>query len=321
MTLTPPELFPYPSFSPQMRVADVCTAVLAVLYERMLYHEPGTRTGEDIEELHDMRVSVRRQRVAVRVFTDYYLSESNWEIQMINNGLRILGRALGQGRDLDILIDKFKLYLLELSPEKMQEITKLNTIWKHYRDQAQVEMISFLDSHFYHDLVSRYKDFLNKPQQMRTEQVVSELPILIEQRLQALFDHEQAVETKVVHQLHRLRIAFKRLRYVIEFFESVLGTEYENLILQLKQIQDHLGDLNDAAFATHYISTLLMDWDQVIHGIPTVEPEHKILMTAYLDVRQQELEMLMDTFPERWTIFLQSGFIETLRQSAALEVF
>ena len=40
-------------------------------FERMLKHEPGTREGEDAEELHDMRVATRRMRAALRVFDGY----------------------------------------------------------------------------------------------------------------------------------------------------------------------------------------------------------------------------------------------------------
>ncbi len=37
-------------------------------FRRMVYNEPGTRLGEDIEAMHDMRVATRRMRAAFRVF-------------------------------------------------------------------------------------------------------------------------------------------------------------------------------------------------------------------------------------------------------------
>ena len=41
-------------------------------FAAMLSNEDGTRTGEDIEHLHDMRVATRRMRAAFDVFGDYY---------------------------------------------------------------------------------------------------------------------------------------------------------------------------------------------------------------------------------------------------------
>ena len=66
-----------------------------------------------------------------------------------------------------------------------------------------------------------------------------------------------------VERLHRLRIAAKGLRYTLEFFESVLGKEVEPLIKDFKVLQDHLGDLHDAAVATSMLGFYLKTgtWD------------------------------------------------------------
>ena len=49
-------------------MAEGARKTLYFHFRRMLYHEPGTRLGQDIEELHDMRVATRRMRAAIRVF-------------------------------------------------------------------------------------------------------------------------------------------------------------------------------------------------------------------------------------------------------------
>ncbi|MCL4244402.1 MAG: CHAD domain-containing protein, partial [Candidatus Dadabacteria bacterium] len=46
--------------------------------------------------------------------------------------------------------------------------------------------------------------------------------------------------------LHALRIECKKLRYYLEFFESLFpGEEAKRAIKQLKSLQDNLGDFND----------------------------------------------------------------------------
>ncbi len=49
-------------------MAEAAFKTLRFHLERMLEHEPGTRQGDDPEDLHDMRVATRRMRAALRVF-------------------------------------------------------------------------------------------------------------------------------------------------------------------------------------------------------------------------------------------------------------
>src|SRR5829696_8627446 len=49
---------------PSMSLGEVAFAVLRTQFAEMRDHEPGTRLGEDPEELHDMRVPTRRMRAA-----------------------------------------------------------------------------------------------------------------------------------------------------------------------------------------------------------------------------------------------------------------
>ncbi|MCB0187057.1 MAG: CHAD domain-containing protein, partial [Caldilineaceae bacterium] len=49
--------------------------------------------------------------------------------------------------------------------------------------------------------------------------------------------------------IHELRIDCKYLRYSLEFVEELLGAEGKALIQHLKELQDLLGDLNDAVVA------------------------------------------------------------------------
>ena len=70
---------------------------LGVLREK----EPGTRLGEDIEELHDMRVATRRLRAALALFSTVLPVRA----QTFREELGWLGRVLGAVRDLDVQLD------------------------------------------------------------------------------------------------------------------------------------------------------------------------------------------------------------------------
>jgi CHAD domain-containing protein len=62
--------------------------------------------------------------------------------------------------------------------------------------------------------------------------------------LEAFYSHapEGSVEPEV---LHELRIAAKRLRYSLEFFESCYGKRLANYIEAIRDLQELLGDIHD----------------------------------------------------------------------------
>ena len=63
--------------------------------------EPGTRLGEDPEELHDMRVATRRLRAALSLFEAVLPVRA----QVFREELGWLARLLGTVRDLDVQLE------------------------------------------------------------------------------------------------------------------------------------------------------------------------------------------------------------------------
>jgi CHAD domain-containing protein len=86
-----------PSDSPVQHVR----ASLDQRLRALLAHEPGTRTGEDIEDLHQMRVAVRRMRATLKAARP--LLDATWADDL-RAELGWLGGALGPVRDLDVLL-------------------------------------------------------------------------------------------------------------------------------------------------------------------------------------------------------------------------
>ena len=74
------------------------------------------------------------------------------------------------------------------------------------------------------------------------------LPAVLYDRVAAVWAFDDVVgghDTPLLR-FHRLRIAGKGMRYTFEFFEEVLGPGAAPLIKATKEMQDHLGDLQDA---------------------------------------------------------------------------
>src|SRR4028119_1748914 len=87
-----------------LSLGEMAFAVLRRQFVAMRAHEPGTRLGEDPEELHDMRVATRRMRAAIKIFQDALPKRSRW----LGEELRHFAGVLGAVRDLDVRSEEVK---------------------------------------------------------------------------------------------------------------------------------------------------------------------------------------------------------------------
>lgn len=123
-------------------LAEAGRKVLRFHLGRMLDHEPGTRLGEDPEELHDMRVATRRSRAAWRVFGPAFEAKPT---KRYVKRLRQLGTLLGRVRDLDVLLEATEGYQAGLAEDERAGLAPMLAAWRADRDEARIPMIAGLD--------------------------------------------------------------------------------------------------------------------------------------------------------------------------------
>ena len=296
-------------------MTEVVRKIIHFQFQYMLYHEAGTKLGQEIEELHDMRVATRRMRAALQVFWDY-VDEKTWE--PFDKGLRRTGRILGEVRDLDVFWEKTQRYLDSLPPERKDELAPLQAVWKSARNQARERLVAYLDSDRYRNFKEAFSEFLKTGEHVSTH-ILSETdelkprrlrhvaPVILYQRLAAMsaFEEWMTGSNVPLTRLHQLRIASKGLRYSLEFLEEVLGPEVKPLIQEMKVLQDHLGDLQDAVVASNLLRDFLTwgTWghEQTEKAMPLpIAPVVAPGVATYLAVRQAELQNLPASFPLVW---------------------
>jgi len=307
-------------------MAEGACKTLYFHFKRMVEHEPGTRAGEDIEELHDMRVATRRMRAALRVFGEYLDMRA---MKPFVKDLRRTGRALGAVRDLDVFQQKTRRYSDTLPPERANELDPLFAVMHAEHQKARQAMLDFLDSPRYDRFKNRFNKFLKKPGaaalpacaehgEPRPQRMRHVVPVVIQQRLAVVRAYDGYLEGPDVplERLHRLRIAFKSLRYTLEFFREVLGPDTGPMIEELKQVQDHLGDLQDAVVTCTIVRDFL-NWGTwgsrgSTKNIASFKPVIAPGVVTYLSVRQAELQRLVAEFPAVWDRMQQSGFFKKI---------
>jgi CHAD domain-containing protein len=296
-----------PGVEPSDALSEAGRKVLGYHYAQMVKHEPGTRLGEDIEELHDMRVATRRMRAAFEVFSDAFEPKA---IKTHLKGLRATGRALGRVRDLDVFMEKAQRYLDTIPQEQRNGLEPLLSLWENEREIDRSKMLEHLNSEAYVSFKRKFLKFVSTPHagsktvsETSPQQVGHIVPVLIYSRLAAVRAYGSILDSATIEQLHGLRIEFKKYRYTLEFFREVLGEGVKELIKEIKTLQDHLGDLNDADVACQILRQFLDEWESRQVYKPISERDNPEPIVAYLAAKHSERYFLVTTFQEVWQGF------------------
>ncbi len=312
-----------PDILPSDTMTEAAAKTLKFHLAKMLEHEEGTRLGEDPEELHDMRVSTRRMRMALRVFADYLDPDV---LRPVLKGLRRTGRTLGAVRDLDVFDEKTQVYLDGLPDEHAGDLDGLLEAWKAERDKQREHLVAYLDGKRYRRFVERTQELLDGPAEaLAPRNIVTPRPQRVAQVLPGVLYKDMAVVWAFEGQLggletplprfHALRKACKGLRYTLEFFEDVLGPGARPLIKRVKGLQDHLGDLQDAVVTCGVLRDYITwgTWRHEGHELPgPIEIIVAAGAARYLTARQEEMERLVLTFPEAWPTVAGNEFSREL---------
>jgi len=250
---------------PSMSLGEVAFAVLRAQFAEMRSHEPGTRLGDDPEELHDMRVPTRRMRVAMKVFQGALPERARW----LRVELRWVAGALGDVRDLDVQIERFQAWKEAADEESSGFLDRILTITEKRRAEARKNMLEVLDSSRYERLESSFAEMLRRGPAAELEvaqtdghdqvwePVTAAAPALISGRYRKWRKAAKRLdETSSPESFHDVRKKGKRLRYTLEFLSEVYGKPVHNLVKPLKALQDYLGDHQDVVVAAGYLREL-----------------------------------------------------------------
>jgi len=223
----------------------------------MLRHDPGTRTGEDPEDLHQMRVSVRRMRAVLQAARP--LLNREWA-----DGLRAelgwLGRALGPVRDLDVLLIRLRGEAALFGADERADAERLLGSLETERDRARAVMLDALASKRYSVLVNRLAEAVAHPVPTRDRKPKASLTSMVGKQYERLSGEVvKAGESPPDEVLHELRIHGKRLRYTAELTEAALGPQVHELQRRTVTMQDVLGEHQDACVAQQRVTALLAD--------------------------------------------------------------
>ncbi|WP_425388231.1 CHAD domain-containing protein [Amycolatopsis taiwanensis] len=231
----------------------------------LLAHEPGTRSGADPEDLHQMRVAVRRMRSVLKLSEDP-------AAQHVRAELKLLGSVLGEVRDYDVLIDHLRTTVAGFGEQDLQAADQLIAAFAAQRDQAKRRLNQALNTARYTALLTaigeltKTAEVANAPDDGRLDPATAlRKPYRRLVRAAAALPNNPPDD-----ELHAVRIRGKRLRYAAELAvpaaKKKQAARLKALVKATKRLQDVLGDHQDAVVAADRVRNLAVTSDERMVG-------------------------------------------------------
>ncbi|MBW4621893.1 MAG: CHAD domain-containing protein [Cyanosarcina radialis HA8281-LM2] len=246
-------------------------------FQKILKHEDLVLKDKEPEELHQMRVGMRRLRSAVTGFALAVKLPKDAKEKPIGKVARILGDL----RDLDVLKETIEQrYQPTLPAAENKRVKVVLERLEKQRSQALEAVKSVLEGKKYQDLKQAFKKWLAEPkyQQLASVDIREILPSLLLPTVSQLLlhpawwigldsndgegiDRAEELLTTNAKLFHDLRKQTKRSRYQMELFADLYGDNYQDYIADIKAIQEVLGTIQDSFVLGDFLGKTL-DLDQ-----------------------------------------------------------
>jgi CHAD domain-containing protein len=197
---------------------------------------------------------VRRLRAAIAVFSE--LLDCN-QTEQIKRDLKWLAGKLAPVRDLDVFL-KGKIALFEASDSPTAGLPELKVELIYRRDIAAESAKAAIATARYRLLIFNILEWIEDGKWLKRAHARENRKIrtfaadLFERRTTKVRKKARRAGEVDAHARHKLRIAIKKLRYALYFFETLYSRNGSAKALSrykkhLKDLQDNLGALNDIA--------------------------------------------------------------------------
>lgn len=248
--------------------------------------------GRDPEGVHQVRVSLRRLRSALGLFKHHIPAAQR---AALTQEAKWLLDELGAVRDLDVFIN---VLVADFTPRVAGDegCAQLMRRARLQRDAAQAAAVAALSSTRARRFAVRLDTWL-EGRGWRSGRTAAEAAHFarhaINRRLRKIKGAAEGIAKLPIAERHELRIAVKKARYGIEFFQGLLPQKRAaRWTAALRQVQDSLGHMNDLDVAERTIARLI--------GARPVSPSavDRKLAAAGRAVRRQHKKAARDAEPD-----------------------
>lgn len=217
-----------------------CSTTMALHGAAIAHNLECVMTTLDPEGPHQLRIALRRTRVALRVFEPVMRGKVNVRLQQT---ARALGGIAGELRDADVMIDEI---IAPAARDEPSLVAALNGWRQEVRGRVRARLLA-ADAP---SMAARFANAAARPAWLKQEgHCETSFADLIAEAQQVFWERAAPLAarmTELTHlELHQLRKAAKALRYTAEL--SISAGREGDPVSGLKRIQDALGYVNDTA--------------------------------------------------------------------------
>jgi CHAD domain-containing protein/HD superfamily phosphodiesterase len=277
------------------------------------YNLNNAKTGEDIEDVHQSRVTSRRLRAALQVYNPCFEKDI---VKRWREEVKKITINLGEIRDIDVQIGY--LETLTKNSDTRPGVTLLLERHRSKRLKLQYKVESTIRDFENSGIMGEIRDYLINVHEEQEASIKPDTPTLnfvrenLQLRFSELFSLEKYIHREAaVKRHHQLRIAAKRLRYALELYQEPYRDKIKPMIETVKGFQDLLGEIHDGDIWIEYIPKIT---SKLSHKLPrgkrgsTVKDLDR-LHSQIIDRRHN----LYLEFYSSWTKEKNNGFFESLR--------
>lgn len=270
-----------PKLKSEMTAAKAFRTIChSCLYDFML-NEPAIGDAGDIEGVHRARIAIRRLRAALSLFKpiitdgayDHYRRELAW-----------LSDLLGAARDLDVMQSRTLAPPADAGSAPMGTAALLAEV-AHRRGAARAALRAALDSGRMRKLLLDLAHWLDHGDWHGVAEtgigdpVLAQAPKLLARQFKRLGKRGRHLAEADPEQRHRIRITAKKLRYMSEFFDSLVTRRkhrqrFKRYTRALETIQNTLGDIHDGEARGEFLATLVAE-------VASGDSANRAAVTAY----------------------------------------
>lgn len=216
----------------------------------------GAMNSDDPEYLHQMRVALRRLRVALRMTARF---RADAQLDALGEEIAAFGIALGRIRDWDVFIASVLQPMREHTPGDagLQALLAASeqcraVCHQALRGEAQARELQRLILRFALWMNGSY--WTDGEAAPNARDFATRMLNKLSRRFVRSSLHVDAPEDG---QLHALRICAKKLRYSAEFFAALYGKpKAKSFLSALSEVQEVLGRINDVEVAQRLLDEL-----------------------------------------------------------------
>jgi CHAD domain-containing protein len=249
--------------SPKQPLSKAAHRILRSRLSAVLHWLPlaAQKNDEDVEYVHQLRVSTRRAVEALRVFSDLIPKSARQDLRA---RLRQVRRVADEARNLDVLCAEFVRCADASCEDTCEQIVEAI---KRRREDAQKPIVTLhaelVAENFQEQVESLVEEIRPRGKRRSKRTFGRQAPRYLKPRLKRFY---RAAETDLSDDeaLHRLRICTKKLRYTMEIVEAAFRPCFrKKLYRRISALQDVMGMVNDHATAKTFFEEWLSQTDDV----------------------------------------------------------